>query len=116
VTYSDTDLSRNIINIGRRRERAIYYRPDGQATQPLPADAYSKMYYTSKGFTLEPKGAKKNGLLCPICNEDMVSASNLQVHLATHMDTPTIDIPEVVKQEPKPRKKRKTKIKKEGKI
>lgn len=54
VEISDTNVRQNILNIGRRRERSPYYRPDGTKTRPLPSDAQNRMYYMAKGLTLVP--------------------------------------------------------------
>ncbi len=50
---SDTNLSQNIFQIGKRRERGIYLRRDGSETKLLPVDAMSQIYYGSKGFKLK---------------------------------------------------------------
>ena len=51
------------LNIGRKRETRIYYKPirkNGEtiwrATLPLPADPYHLNYYSKKGFKLWPPG------------------------------------------------------------
>ena len=88
MTLSDTNILDNILNIGRSRQRAIYYRPDGTATLPLPADPYSKMYYLGKGFTLNPlqelKVQNSNPLLCPNCGFEAKTLFGLEVHKRKH--------------------------------
>lgn len=103
-TISDTDIMSNILNIGRRRERIIYYRPDGQGgfipTCPLPADAFSKVYYMSKGFktqmpevkevkeaVIKPIEIVNDGKVhCPICQTGFESALGLRSHLRVHIE------------------------------
>lgn len=85
IQLSDTNILSNILNIGRRRERSIYYRPDGTPTSPLPADAYSKMYYLSKGFTLQAeKKVSEGGVACPLCEFIAKDAFGLSSHLRKH--------------------------------
>ena len=81
---SDTDIKQNILNIGRRRERVIYYRPDGTPTLELPADPQSRMYYMMKGFTLKPKEGE-DGVKCPLCEFRSQSALGLRSHLRVHI-------------------------------
>jgi hypothetical protein len=86
---SDNNLLDNIINIGRRRERKIYYREDGSPTKELPADAYSQMYYRSKGFTLKPKARDDvviSGVRCPYCGFEPKNALSLRTHLTKHVN------------------------------
>jgi len=80
-------MGQDILNIGRRRERIIYYRPDGTPTQPLPADAYSLMYYQAKGFTLKPPGDNPvgEGVKCPLCEFVAKDAFGLQSHIRVHV-------------------------------
>ena len=75
-----------ILNIGRRRERAVYYRKDGAPTMPLPADPYSKAYYLGKGFTLKPAVTEQEGdtIKCPICEFEARNAFGLSSHLRKH--------------------------------
>lgn len=84
---SDTNIQDNILNIGRRRERAIYYRKDGTPTNPLPADTYSQLYYIKKGFTLEAKGKEVviSGIRCPYCGFEPKNALALRTHLNKHV-------------------------------
>jgi len=85
---SDTNLTDNILNIGRRRERRIYYRPDGIPTGPLPADTYSQIAYMKKGFTLSPgkKDVEVTTIRCPYCDFEPKSAFGLQAHLKIHVN------------------------------
>ena len=85
---SDTKLERNIYNIGSRRERAIYYKPDGTKTSLLPADSLWKMHYMSKGFTLEPPKVKDipiSGIRCPYCDFEPKNALSLRTHMTKHV-------------------------------
>lgn len=83
---SDDNILNNILNIGRSRERTIYYRQDGTATLPLPADPYNKAMYLAQGFTLTPpkKFDTKEGVACPLCDFIAKDAFGLSVHLRTH--------------------------------
>ncbi len=86
---SDSNIMDNILNIGRRRERVIYYRPDGTPTCPLPADAYSQLYYMRKGFTMKPPEVEvkkdiADGIPCPLCEFKAKDAFGLSVHLRKH--------------------------------
>ena len=83
MTYSDDNILLNILNIGRRRERVVYYRKDGTPTLPLPADPYSKIYYLAKGFTLKPSG-QSGAITCPICGFEAKDVFGLQSHLRVH--------------------------------
>ena len=89
LKLSDESINDNIFWIGRRRERAIYYRPDGTATLPLPADAYNQMYYKKKGFTLEPPiqevDVAISGIKCPYCEFEPKNALGLRTHINTHV-------------------------------
>jgi len=85
---SDVSLQENIYHIGRRRERAIYYRPDGTPTGNLPADAFSQILYARKGFTLKPKGKEEvtiSGIKCPYCDFEPKNAIGLRTHLNKHV-------------------------------
>ncbi len=98
---SDVDILKNVLNIGRRRERAIYYRPDGTPTLPLPADPYNKIYYLSKGFRLKPQKTNEpvvagkgmvqtlsDGLIhCPMpgCTFTTEKPLGLRSHLRVHI-------------------------------
>ncbi len=90
MAVSDTNILENILNIGRRRERIIYYRKDGVPTLPLPADAYSRMYYLAKGFTTKPPGSgvkqeARDGVACPLCDFTAKDAFGLKSHLSKHI-------------------------------
>jgi hypothetical protein len=88
---SDTDIRRNIIEIGKSRKRARYYRKikdiNGNLvtvqTEPLPADPESIFLYTAKGFTLK-EGA--SGVPCPLCDFVGKNAQELSLHLKQHKD------------------------------
>ena len=86
---SDTDINKNILNIGKRRIRAIYVRPDGKPTAPLPADPQSRMYYQGKGFKLQSELIPQSGggVTCPLCQATMQSALGLRSHLRVHINT-----------------------------
>ena len=69
-----------LLNLNKSRMRAIYYRPDGQPTTPLPADPYSIAYYFAKGL----KGVPPKLVSCPECEFEAKSTFGLQSHLRTH--------------------------------
>lgn len=74
-----------ILNIGRSREKAVYFRPNGTQTGLLPADSYSQQYYINKGFSLKaPKKATEGLIGCPLCEFEAKSAFGLQAHLRIH--------------------------------
>lgn len=83
---SDTNLSDNILNIGKRRERKVYYRPDGLPTGPLPADEQSVIHYMRKGFSLTPPGEKSERARCPFCDFKPENALGLRTHLTKHVN------------------------------
>lgn len=85
----------NVLNIGRSRMRAIYYRPipqedgsvDWMPTNPLPADPYNVAVYFRKGFKAKaPDGEQReDGLIkCPLCDFKAQSAFGLASHLRKH--------------------------------
>ena len=83
---SDNDITKNILNIHRSRERAIYYR-NGQPTRLLPADPASKAMYLNKGLTLAPEKEKRevtDGVACPLCEFVAKDAFGLSAHLRKH--------------------------------
>ena len=85
---SDTNLMNNIMWIGKSRVKAVYYRPDGSKTLPLPADPWNKAMYLGKGLTLEPKGEDNveiSGIKCPYCDFEPKNALGLRTHLNTHV-------------------------------
>jgi len=85
---SDANINDNIYWIGKRRERAIYYRPDGTPTLPLPADPYNQTIYLKKGFSLKPKARDDvvvSGIKCPYCEFEPKNALGLRTHLNTHV-------------------------------
>ena len=81
----------NIFWIGKRRQRSVYYRPDGTPTKPLPSDSLSQMHYRGKGFTLKPKSAvpetkvEISGIKCPYCDFVPKNALSLRTHLNSHV-------------------------------
>ena len=85
---SDVDIMKNILNIGRRRQRAIYYRKDGTPTTLLPADPYSKLSYMAKGLTLKPPVVEvppDGKVHCPLCEFTTEKAVGLRTHLNVHV-------------------------------
>ena len=83
-----------ILNLGRSRMRAIYYRQvdDGswQATDPLPADPASQALYFGKGFKAKPPAdasppvvASTEVLTCS-CGFEAKSKFGLQAHQRKH--------------------------------
>ena len=89
---SDTNIMSNILNIGRKRERIVYIKPNGSKTLPLPADPQSRMYYMQKGFKpdipnkeLEEQPTSDGKVACPFCEFKTESAFGLSVHLKIHM-------------------------------
>jgi len=88
-TASDVNINDNILWIGRRRERAVYYRPDGSQTLPLPADPFNQAIYKKKGFSLEPIRKEVDvvisGIKCPYCEFEPKNALGLRTHLNTHV-------------------------------
>ena len=83
--YSDTNLNDNILDIGKRRERRVYYKPDGTKTGMLPADTYSLVYYQRKGFKLSPE-EKVEGVPCPVCKVSFDNVLGLRTHLTKHVN------------------------------
>ena len=81
-----------ILNLNRSRMRAIYYRPNGQATSPLPADPYSQMYYFAKGFRAKPPkpeekpevSSSQETISCPECGFEAKSKFGLLAHQKKH--------------------------------
>ena len=73
------------MDISKRAERRIYYRPDGQPTGLLRTDGMFLTHYLAKGFTLEPpKEENGDSLSCPTCGFEAKSPFGLQVHLRKH--------------------------------
>lgn len=93
LTLAGLETKGGVLNIGRSRMRAIYRRPDGSLTTPLPADPYSQTYYFRKGFraptskvpteveTVPPSNGK---IACPLCSFKAESAFGLASHLRKH--------------------------------
>lgn len=87
-----------IYEIGKRRMRAIYWRPiknrvgevvDWVQTKPLPADPMSIQQYLRKGFRAKPPTAEKvviddGKIPCPLCDFRAESAFGLASHLRSH--------------------------------
>ena len=86
---SDVNLMDNILWIGKKREKAVYYRADGTRTGLLPADPYSQLYYSNKGLSLEPVKEEVevviSGIKCPYCGFEPKNALGLRTHLNTHI-------------------------------
>ena len=103
----------NILNLKKSRQRAIYWRQDGQGnwvqTTPLPADPASMNYYFMKGFkgkkpdSNEKLEVKKNvmeasvaldkaaseaisraPITCPTCGFEAKSDFGLKAHQRKH--------------------------------
>ena len=88
-----SEVTKNILNIGRRRERRVYYRPDGTPTLPLPANPEYIAHYLAKGWTLEPpikeevkevREQESSVTRCPYCSFEPKNAHGLIVHLKKH--------------------------------
>ena len=83
LTLSGLRGKDGILNLNRSRMRAIYYRPDGQATSLLPADPYSQMYYFAKGFKGKPTEVSST-FNCHTCGFEAKSEFGLQAHQRKH--------------------------------
>ena len=85
-----------IVNLNKSRERAQYWRPDGNGgwmqTGFLPADSLSVAYYFSKGFKgkqpvqVDEVGGNGNSVKCPLCEFKAKNAFGLQAHLRKHIN------------------------------
>lgn len=85
LTPSGLKGKEGILNLNRSRMRAIYYRPDGQATTPLPADPYSQAYYFAKGFRAKPpEVSSTETFICPTCGFEAKSDFGLNSHMRKH--------------------------------
>jgi len=76
-----------VLNLNRSRMRAIYYRPNGEPTLPLPADPYSQAYYFAKGFRAKPpEGVSSTGetFICSVCGFAAKSEFGLKAHMRKH--------------------------------
>ena len=83
-----------IVNLNKSRERAQYWRPDGNGgwmqTGFLPADPDSIRYYFSKGFKgKQPDGeqveVKTNLIKCPLCEFGAKNAFGFKAHFKKHL-------------------------------
>jgi hypothetical protein len=85
---SDTNLLDNILNIGKSRERKVYYHKDGTPTKPLPADPYSLIYYMKKGLSVDNPVEEKEPekIKCPYCDFTPENALGLRTHLSKHVN------------------------------
>ena len=85
-------LDSTILNLNKSRQRAIYYRPDGTPTRPLPSDPSGQLYYLAKGFTLKKPGqaaVRESSGKCPFCDFEPKNALSLRTHLTKHVKEDT---------------------------